>query len=96
MDRNTSDYVATAAGRNEPTILDADMTPGDINDALRRLRFSNDFLRGQIGSRRARLSRVRFASQVKAPSALASFASIHPDTIALLIKDRHRLLLEVL
>jgi hypothetical protein len=30
MGHNTSDYLAIAVARNEPKILDQDMTPGDI------------------------------------------------------------------
>ena len=46
MDRNTSDDVATAAARNEPEVLDADMTVHDIVAALERLQFRNGFRLG--------------------------------------------------
>jgi hypothetical protein len=43
MGHNTSDYLAIAVARNEPEILDQDMTPGDIVAALERLKFHGDF-----------------------------------------------------
>jgi hypothetical protein len=43
MSANTSDYIATATARNEPEVLDQDMTAGDIVAALERLKFQNGF-----------------------------------------------------
>jgi hypothetical protein len=38
MSANTSDY---SVGKNEPEILDADMTPRDVIETLKRLRFKD-------------------------------------------------------
>ena len=43
MGHNTSDYLAIAVARNEPEILDQNMTPGDSVAALERLKFHGDF-----------------------------------------------------
>jgi hypothetical protein len=39
MGQNQANYPTTAAARNEPVIIDQDMTPGDIVGALEHLRF---------------------------------------------------------
>ena len=40
---NAADYLTTALARNEPAILDQDMTMADIVAALERLEFHGDF-----------------------------------------------------
>jgi hypothetical protein len=42
MSQNNSDYLATAAARNEPEILDQDMTRDDIVEVLAYLKFERD------------------------------------------------------
>ena len=39
MGQNSADYLATTAARDEPEIIDQDMTRGDIIAALERLKF---------------------------------------------------------
>jgi hypothetical protein len=70
MGQNNSDYLATAVARNEPGVLDREMTPTDIVEVLKRLNFHwfgqqrtikidkdvRDYLLAAIVARRGKIS----------------------------------------